>query len=217
MSWQDFKAVDFCITSYCQARCPSCPRTSDMEEGYPVVPWLKLEHLNVDDWKRSIEEMDWSEHTFTFCGEVGDPMMHPDISEFCDHSFNVAEFFRIHTNGGLRKPKWYAEAAKNYGKKLFITFSIDGISQETNEKYRIGVNFDRAMENMLTWHEVVKSLNVPRHTVWDFLVFEHNWHEIPEAVKIAEQNRLRLRLKLNTQDYGLLKSKEGMEVFNAYT
>jgi MoaA/NifB/PqqE/SkfB family radical SAM enzyme len=214
--WKKFKSIDFCITSYCQAKCPSCPRTDPNKEGYPKAAWLPLVHVDFKNWTNVLQGQDWKDHTFVFCGEHGDPMMHPDITDFVKYGYDNANIIHIHTNGGLRQPAWYTEMAELYGKKLFITFSIDGLSQKTSEKYRIGVNWKRSWDNMIAFRNQLEKEDRLGKLVWDYIVFEHNWHEIPDVVKQAKELDIRLRMKLNTGIFGKLTSKEGLALFNEY-
>lgn len=209
MSWTDFKSIDFCLTSYCQAKCPSCPRTNP--HTLDKASWLPLVHVEFDKWVSLLADKDWSEHTFVFCGEHGDPMMHPKIENFIKWGTKNTDGVHIHTNGGIRKPDLYTDLGKQYKDNLYITFSIDGLSQETNEVYRIGVNWQRAWDNMMAFKE-----EAPRKVVWDYIVFEHNWHEIPNVVRIAKEENIRLRMKMNSGHYGKLVNPEGLALFEEY-
>ena len=59
-----------------------------------------------------------------FCGELGDPMMHPDISKFVERGLSQARKVNINTNGGIRQPKWYKIHARIYDccKYTFVFF-----------------------------------------------------------------------------------------------
>ena len=59
-------------------------------------------------------------------------------------------------------------------------FGIDGLDHETNWKYREGVEFDKAYNNMLTFHR-----NGGR-VKWQFILFEWNVHQMEEAKKQAD-------------------------------
>ena len=48
-----------------------------------------------------------------------------------------------------------------------------------------------------------------RLTQWDFLVFEHNWHELEDVIKTAKDLDVQVDIKVNRGDYGLLRSAEG--------
>jgi MoaA/NifB/PqqE/SkfB family radical SAM enzyme len=101
-----------------------------------------------------------------FCGELGDPMMHPDIEEIIDICLGAVPRIEIATNGGLRQPDWYEKIAKKYGNRIHIKWAIDGTDHKTNWKYREGVDFKRAMSNMKAW---IKNGGAGD---WHFLIFD---------------------------------------------
>lgn len=196
-------SFDFAITTHCQAACRSCPRT-DPDSG-TTASWLKVEHMpyevfsNIIDSSQIINE---SAFHAIFCGEYGDPMMHPEITKFIDKAFEQFHTIEINTNGGLRKPEWYEMIAKKYKDNLQINFGIDGTDHETNWKYRTGVDWERAMNNMLAFH---------KHggiATWHFLVFEWNWHQLPEVERISKDNGLGVMYKINNRRWGKV-SPEG--------
>ncbi len=207
-SFRDHTRIDFCITTYCQSKCPTCPRTD--AETLELANFITLQHMPFPVWMDVIDKVDWSTKTIQFCGEHGDPMMHPDIEKFILAGTARAWQVMINTNGGIRKKEWYREIYdkvedQDYG-ELCFTFAIDGLTQETNEKYRIDVDFDRAWENFLTCAE-----NHSRLTYWDFLVFEHNWHELEDVIRIGKELEVNMDIKVNRGEHGLLVSDEGKQ------
>jgi len=193
---------DFAITSFCQAKCRSCVRTnSDTGEQ---EQWLTPRHVPFVKWKKHTTNLNDKNNIdyVKFCGQTGDPMMHPDITKFVDHAFTVCNNIMISTNGGLRSPDWYTEMGNKYGEELKIVFAIDGMDHETNWKYREGVNFDKA------WNNMVAYANSDGYTQWDFLVFDWNWQQIPIISKMAKSIGVDdLNIKINTAPYGLLNPK----------
>lgn len=207
-NWMDHNKVDFCITTYCQSKCPTCPRTD--AGTLELADFITLQHMSLPVWKSVVDRVDWSDKMINFCGEHGDPMMHPQIEDFIMHACSVSWQCIINTNGGIRTPQWYQEIYEKvedaeYGDLRFI-FAIDGLTDETNSKYRINVDFDRAWSNMLACAE-----EHPRLTHWDFLVFEHNWHELEQVIETAAELDIALDVKINRGKYGLLTSKKGKE------
>lgn len=191
--------IDFALTTYCQARCRTCART-DFDTGQQAS-WLKLQHMDFDIYKNLLEAnltlKDLTKTKLTFCGEFGDPMMHPRIEEFMVYtSERDIRWLIINTNGGLRKPEWY-HAMADY-QNIRIEFGIDGTDHDTNWKYREGVDWQRAMDNMRSWF----ANDGCGH--WAFLLFEWNWHQIPEAIDMANEIGCKIEFKLNRRDYGLL-------------
>ena len=69
-----------------------------------------------------------------------------------------------------------------------LIISIDGTSQDTYGKYRIGGKIEKVIEgtqNLLKWK---KELGVKTpHIIWQFIAFKHNEHQIPEIKKLAKE------------------------------
>jgi MoaA/NifB/PqqE/SkfB family radical SAM enzyme len=69
----------------------------------------------------------------------------------------------------------------------FLICSIDGASEETYQKYRINGNFDQAIANLksIAMEKASKNSYTPiLH--WQFLVFEHNRHEVDRVIQLAK-------------------------------
>ena len=191
-------AFDFAITTYCQAKCRSCARTN--ESTGEAQDWLKLKHMDFDMFKRVLETANIEFDFIQFCGELGDPCMHPQVEEFTDFALLHAPYVHINTNGGLRAPAWYKRVAEQYGDRLRIKFGVDGTDHDTNWLYREGVNFKRAMDNMRAFYHAG---GVGK---WHFLLFDWNWHQIPEAVDIAKNDlKCEIEFKWNNRGYGKIQ------------
>ena len=68
-----------------------------------------------------------------------------------------------------------------------ITVSIDGASSETYQKYRVGGDFERVIANVRKLNEYKKAYKseYPRLR-WQFIVFDHNVHELRAAQDMAK-------------------------------
>jgi len=179
--------LDVCISSYCQAYCAGCQRQTVYQEP---SEWIlkNQKHMSPEIFKKFLDSGYNKFKQFgklQLCGELGDPMMHPEIDKILDISFsyNLLDGVLINTNGGLRQPKWYEMQAKK-NRNLTIAFGIDGIDHDTNWKYRKGVNFQRAWDNMIAFTEN------GGHVEWHYILFEWNYKAIPEVVKAAKDLKL---------------------------
>lgn len=74
------------------------------------------------------------------------------------------------------------ENAPMLAKASNISVSIDGITQEIYEKYRVGGKFDQALKGL-----ELLSKAAPGRVTWTYCVFKHNEHQIPEAIEMAKQ------------------------------
>lgn len=196
-------SIDFAITSYCQARCRTCPRTN--KDTGQQEDWLVPKHQDYDAFERNTMHSNQEIEGIYFCGQTGDPMMHPQVTKFVNQAFRLTEKVTINTNGGIRTAKWYTNMAERYGRNLSIKFGIDGIDHDTNWKYREGVDFKKAYANMTAFAEA------GGRAQWDFLIFEWNYHQIPEVARMAKEIDTTVNYKINTQEHGLLDpNKLGM-------
>ena len=192
-------SFDFALTTYCQAKCRSCARTND--HTGEKEDWLELKHMKLENFetilKNTKKELGWIQ----FCGEVGDPCMHPQIEEFTDIALKYVENVNINTNGGLRQPAWYERLAKQYANRIHIKFGVDGADHDTNWLYREGVDWQRAMGNMTAYFQN------GGNGKWHFLIFDWNWCQIPEAVSMAKEIGCDIEFKWNHRDFGRISDE----------
>lgn len=130
-----------------------------------------------------------------FCGEAGDPFLHPKLDEFVSIATDAFDEIHIHTNGGLRTGKWVANLLKKYS-TTYIHFGIDGTTQEINQMFRVNVNFKKAFSNMMAGAKIDRE-----RVVWEYIKFEHNEHDWNNARKIANENGLCLNLRENSSTW----------------
>ena len=121
-------------STYCNARCPLCPRSL---YGYKVEGVYPEVHLSVQKFKDALERFPEREYVY-FNGHLGDPMMNPNIVELV----KLTECrTALTTNGSIGSQQSWEDLAKN---NVEVRFSIDGL-EDTNHIYRQDVqwNYDR--------------------------------------------------------------------------
>jgi MoaA/NifB/PqqE/SkfB family radical SAM enzyme len=148
--------------------------------------------MDFNDFKNIVEK---NLHNFkgknvTYEGELGDPMVHPQVKKFIEFGCEIFGGLTVVTNGGLRNPNFYKSLSQY--KNLTLVFSIDGLEEDTNQIYRKKVNTKKAIENMITFAKIR-----PRNTFWQFLVFEHNFFEIPEVLDLSKKYSINVYVKIN--------------------
>ncbi len=179
-NYQDIKAIHLEVTQNCQASCPMCDRN---QNGGALNPHINLNELTLEDCKQIFKpEFVKQLNTMYMCGNLGDPVVARDTLEifryFREH--NSSMWLSMNTNAGARDAAWWTELAKIYGRMGAVIFSVDGLS-DTNHIYRQGVNW-AAVENSM--HSFIAAGGRAR---WDFLVFEHNQHQVEEAEQLSKE------------------------------
>lgn len=166
------------VTSLCNASCPQCPR-NNLGEG--INPHMPLTSISRETLDRAfpIDLVQRTRQIF-FCGSYGDPIAHADfldiLKDFRRKSPTV--WLYIHTNGGIRSPKWWAELAQvlnGYGK---IDFGIDGLA-DTNHIYRKNVSWSKLIANVTAY------ITAGGKAQWNYIVFNHNEHQVDLARQLS--------------------------------
>lgn len=157
-------------SSYCNARCPGCPRNGF---GYALPGLFEQKHLELEKYNNLLK-MYPDVKTILFCGNHGDPMMHPDIVKLCEPQ-NIN--YTIATNGGIGRVDTYSALAKM---PVDIIFGIDGL-EDTNHLYRQGVNWKNLMTRVKTF------IDEGGHATWQFIRFQHNMDQVEEAKALSEK------------------------------
>jgi MoaA/NifB/PqqE/SkfB family radical SAM enzyme len=191
--------VEFNITSFCQAKCRSCSRT--VQDTGEMVPWLTPAHTPYENFKVALDNLYGLEdlRIIELCGELGDPMMHPDIEKIVELITSKGYHCSISTNGGLRGPDTYKRLAQN--ENVSISFGIDGVDHDTNWRYREGVDWQRAWNNMITFR---KHLSSRKNILWCYIVFQWNWKDIEKVYQLGVEHDIPVTVKINSRDYGII-------------
>jgi MoaA/NifB/PqqE/SkfB family radical SAM enzyme len=111
------------------------------------------------------------------CGNYGDPMVAPDTLAIF-RSFrrqNEAMDLGMFTNGSGQKDAFWRELA---ALSVRCTFAIDGLA-DTNHVYRRGTHWDKIMSSAAAF------IAAGGNACWEFILFEHNQHQVCEAESLA--------------------------------
>ena len=164
----DIKLVHIEASSFCNARCPQCPRNLN---GWNILN-LPLQHLSTEKL-RSIAKQLPDDINVLFNGNYGDPMMNPNILDLVG-LFKKNIF--ITTNGSIGKLETFEKLAQL---GVEITFSIDGL-EDTNHIYRQDVVWEKVIERAKTFIEAGGVAH------WKFVVFKHNSHQVKSAEEYSQ-------------------------------
>jgi MoaA/NifB/PqqE/SkfB family radical SAM enzyme len=173
--------IDIELTSFCNISCKGCFRViSKQADQILNKTYIDLETIK----KRFQKEMFPNIRIINFCGSVDEPTTHPEFFEIIDHFADWNCHINIATNGSLRTAKWWAELARRLPPSHRVTWGIDG-SDELSEVYREGSNFKKVEQNYRAF------ISEGGQAVWQFIVFEHNEHQLEEAKQKAKDEGFR--------------------------
>lgn len=166
------------LTTKCNAACPICPR---------FIKYTPIRSHNIELWEMTIDKVkEWFPKeiikkvgSINFCGNFGDPCSCRDIYEIVEyfHINNKEIDIDIRTNGGAQSVSFWQKMgnlSKNSNKKVKVVFSVDGL-EDTNDLYRRNVKWEILDRNIRTF------TSNGGFGVQEFLIFNHNEHQIQEA------------------------------------
>lgn len=175
----NIKRLHMETSSVCNAACPMCAREIDTSFNKDTdAVSLSLEQVKFrfsDSFIKNLESM-------YMCGNYGDPAAAPECIEIFKYfrEVNPNISLGIHSNGSLRNKKWWSDLGEVLSRENdYCFFSVDGL-KDTNHIYRINTDFDKIIENANAF------IKAGGKAHWEYLVFEHNEHQVEEAKKLAE-------------------------------
>lgn len=174
----DIRKIHLEVTQKCQAACPMCDRN---QNGGELNPHINLDELSVEDCHKIFPPEFIGQLTSMYmCGNLGDPIIAKDtlaiFKYFREH--NATMWLSMNTNAGAQTSEWWAELATVLGPKGAVIFSVDGL-RDTNHLYRQNVVWDKVENSMRSF------IAAGGKARWDFLIFEHNQHQVEEARQMS--------------------------------
>jgi len=180
-------------STFCNARCPLCPRNL---YGYKVEGVYPEVHLSARKFRECLENFPDREFVY-FNGNLGDPMMNPAIVSLTDLTGCRTS---ITTNGSIGSEETWIQLAK---KNVEVVFSVDGL-EDTNHLYRQDVSWNKVMERM-KWF-----IGAGGKATWKFVVFKHNSQQKSQARDLSEQlGFMDFILVDNGRNYGPALDRKG--------
>ena len=168
--------IDIELTSFCNIQCKGCFRViSNQADKILNKSYIDLETIKNRFKKDQFPNI----KIINFCGSVDEPTTHPQFFEIIDHFAAWDCHINIATNGSLRTIKWWAELAERLPNSHRVTWGIDG-SDELSEIYREGSSFKKVEQNYKAF------IAAGGKAVWQFIVFEHNEHQLDTAKELAK-------------------------------
>jgi len=164
----------FEMSNKCTLKCPLC-RTGGLKKYFD---YINEGSMDFDIFKAGIDKLlpELERVTLYIYGE---PFLNKDLFICINYAFRNKILTSISTNMMLYNEK--------IGRKLIesglteIIVSCDGLTQETYEKYRIGGNLSKLIQNVDNLISLKKKYNSKNPIIiMQFIIFKHNEYEIKE-------------------------------------
>jgi len=174
-------------TTACNLGCPECP--SGLKQFTRPTGKLNLElhQVMIEQLKKSVFYIN-----YYFQGE---PFLHPNFLDLITEAKRNKIYTSTSTNAHFIDEKKAEEIVHSGLDRLII--SIDGLTQETYENYRVHGTLSKVIEGTNHLLAAKRKLNsTTPHLIFQFLAVKPNEHEIPEVFKLGkEMNIDEVRIK----------------------
>lgn len=165
-------------TTHCNLRCPQCPsglRAFSRPTGV----------LNFDFFCHCIDEMAGTLCCLNFYFQ-GEPYLHPRFPDMVGYAEGKKIYTIASTNGHFLDEKRAEETVRSGLSRLII--SIDGLTQETYEKYRQGGSLEKVKQGLVNLAKA-KQMHKSRkpYIIVQFIAMKHNERELSDVKDFARR------------------------------
>jgi MoaA/NifB/PqqE/SkfB family radical SAM enzyme len=178
------KCCDIEFTYICPLQCPFCDRQDERLDVKRIIS--RNDNISRDNFIKLLKYF----NSFYFCGQISDPIYHPEFKDLLDYCNNFPEKkVVIYTNGTRKKLNWWKEVFLSSHSNIIWRFGLDGTDQETANIYRVNTNFDEVFNVMKMGASMGANIE------WHFIVFKHNEHQIDELIKLGKENGITISIR----------------------
>jgi radical SAM protein with 4Fe4S-binding SPASM domain len=173
-------------TTSCNLRCPECPSglrsftrpTGMMDAG---LAFSLIDQLNKDILYL----------IFYFQGE---PFLNPSLLKMIKYASKKKIYTAISTNAHYITEEVAEHIVRSGLDRLIV--SLDGITQEVYEQYRVGGNINKVFEGVKNIQAAKEKLHSKTpYTVYQFLVTAQNEHQVVDAKAMAKRSGIPVAFK----------------------
>lgn len=165
-------------TNHCNLKCPECPSGL----GSLTRP---LGLLKVSEFRKLIDQIrDTGFYVQLFF--QGEPYINKDLPAMISYAQSKNIYISISTNGHFVNEKNVDYVLDNAPDKLI--FSVDGLDEESYQKYRVGGTFEQADNGLRALINRKKERGLKKPFVeFQFIVMKQNENQLEDVKKYCEQ------------------------------
>jgi radical SAM protein with 4Fe4S-binding SPASM domain len=163
-------------SAICNLACPQCPTgTGDVKRS--------KNFLDLNTFKSIVDETAKTTAILSMYHQ-GEPLMHKSFSDMVKYARNQKIYTVTSTNGQLLTEEVCGSLVEAGLDRIII--SLDGIDQESYDKYRVGGDFEKVVSGIRLLCEARRALRKP-YIIIQFLVFKHNEDQVAEIRKLGKR------------------------------
>lgn len=164
-------------TTSCNLRCPQCPsglRSFSRPTGM----------LDTDIFKKAIDDLHKQSAYVTLYFQ-GEPYLNKSFLDMVQYAASKRLYTSTSTNAHYLNQENAEKTILSGLDRLII--SIDGTTQETYSKYRVGGQLQKVLDGTKQLMDARKKIGKRGpHIIWQFIVFAHNEHQLKDIKQLAK-------------------------------
>jgi len=160
----------------CNLSCPQCPT------GAGDVSRSK-EFMDINAFKEIVNETARTTVILSLYHQ-GEPLLHKSFAEMVRYASDRKIYTVTSTNGQLLSEEFCGKLVEAGLDRIII--SLDGIDQESYEKYRMGGDFEKVTAGIRLLSEARRAHRKP-YIIIQLLVFKHNEDQVAEIKKLGRK------------------------------
>lgn len=203
MNTEEITKLSIDVSTICQLKCPECSTTKGIiKNGVIGSGFLRFnifkDFIEQNPHIEQIELSNW--------GEI---FLNPELFDIIKLCYFKG--IKLTAGNGTNFNKINEEtieALVRY-KFAYINISIDGASQETYSKYRIKGDYEKVINNIkrLNYYKIKYDSKYPMLS-WQFIIFGHNEHELPQVKALCQELNMVFYPRLNYSTFSPVINKE---------
>lgn len=171
-----YKDKPFCVrvenTNICNSKCIMCPRDS-MTRAQGVMSDVVFNNIIDQCAEFGIGYINL--HNF------GEPLIDKDLANKISYAKNKKiKKVTTNTNASLLEPEVSRSLIESGLDELFV--SIDAAKKDTYEKVRVGLNYDKLLDNLINFLSVRKEISGKTKIIVSFVNFDQDSKEVKDFI-----------------------------------
>lgn len=180
-AWPVIAKID--ISPLCNLHCTVCVHARPLgtaTEELKGQSFKSSAKMSLVDYQRVIDELAGKTIALSLY-YAGDPLVHPDLDEMCRRAQRVGLNTHISTNFSFKLSDARIASLVESG-LTHLTVCVDGLSQETYERTRVGGRIALVLHNLerVLHHRARAGRKYPQVEI-QFLKYQHNLAELEDA------------------------------------
>ena len=164
-------------TNHCNLKCPECPSGL----GSLTRPLGLLNLIDFKNWIDQIKDSGFYVQLFF----QGEPYINKSLPDMINYARSNRVYISVSTNGHFITDKNIDKILENAPDK--IIYSVDGLDEESYQKYRVGGTFKQADEGLRL---LISKRNERKRKIpfveFQFIVMKQNEHQLDDVRKYCK-------------------------------